>query len=211
MLCYIRYNYGIPAAAFILFFIGLHPELFRYLKQDKSDISSALIGVVAVLIGVWVDRYLGWKEAEKISKEKISNIKTLVTSELVNSVLSLMSLKKLISAAITSQKEDANFSNDLPRPMPFTHSLGEIILLLDKKEIDSLSSLRLNMDMLEKKICEKSKIVSIKKLTKHCLKDFIKCFEQFCPERMLKIDDRNEKIIYVIQRHIDDQDDPNGL
>lgn len=80
-----------------------------------------------------------------------TQLKTLIAAEMVNVAAGLIDAKSLVDAALTTLNagghvpDQTNLSSYLPRPMPFSDSLGAELLTLESPATDALATLRSNL------------------------------------------------------------------
>lgn len=170
-------------------------------------LSGALFGGAAILLGNWINRRNdGLRAAEDAERRRIA-VTTIVVAELVNAATGYLNSKELVDAARTSADAGGSVPNrvDLraytPRGMPFTDRLGIDLLLLPKSAIDSLVTLRANLErtrLAMERISEgtesfgRLQIASLQDVIRWDIGELATAFERLAPERKLLLPGRSE-------------------
>ncbi|MFI4940329.1 MAG: hypothetical protein ACHP7O_08335 [Burkholderiales bacterium] len=114
--------------------------IWQQQKMDAAAVASlvgALFGGAALLLGNWINRRSERRRAAEDLRVRRIQIKTLIAAELVNVAAGLISAKSFVDAAFTTLNsggyvyDQTNLNSYLPRPMPFSDSLGTELLTLE--------------------------------------------------------------------------------
>ena len=148
-------------------------------------------------------------------------VKTLIAAELVNVAAGLIGAKRTIEAALATISAGAqvpqtvDLSNDTPRSMPFTSSLGAELLLLSVQEIDILSTLESNLSVTRREMQDVTMgrrsfgLLSATTLGKGIVHDMgilAKGFDVFAPSRKLMIDSQPPELAAALLRRLAHQE-----
>jgi hypothetical protein len=118
---------------------------------SAAALSGALYGGAALLLGNWINRVSEWRRSADEAALRVEKLKALIAPELIDLALQLMSIKKLMDAAVISINAGGVVSNmlDLPRyrlrPLSLAESLGSDLLVLYSETVDALTALRTNL------------------------------------------------------------------
>lgn len=204
--------------AFLLTLFGLFVLFVKPVGgnvEASAGLSGALFGSAAVLIGNAINGY--YQQSATIEKEaaQVEKIKTLIAAELINIVCGLIDAKRIIDAAIAtidaggSVSDKLDMARYLPRPMPFTDSLGVEILLLDKKAVDAIATLRSNLEITRKEMNEitagSSFRLKVRSLSDSLAFDsgvLAELLTYIAPNRKLKMESNDERLVVDILREI---------
>jgi hypothetical protein len=175
--------------------------------------TGALISGAATMLGALLIQLSNKSE----SKKRVLSMKSLISAELVNVSTGYINLQQQMTAAIHSYvpnmkpRENPDFSNEMPRSMPFTSNHGTDILKLLPSELDVLSTLQSNMEVTRRNLQELSmgkQIFSrfaIKRISGRIVHDMeilAQGFEKFAPYRQFKVQDAPPELATVLLRRL---------
>ncbi len=180
--------------------------------ESVNGLVASLIGAAAILTGVLFDRLQRRRDELRACDERHKKLKTLITSELVNLSAGMIDAKRFVDAAVCAAElghpgSRCDLIGHLPRPMPFTNDLGVELLALNKREIDILATLRVNLVTTEHNMREdaESKLAfnllaanRIQSMVKHDIKILAEALGEFAPERKFELDGKEPEHATVI-------------
>jgi hypothetical protein len=161
---------------------------------------------------VLFDRHQRRRDELHANEERRQKLKALIAAELVNLAAGMIDAKRFIDIAVRAAElshpgSRGDLSKHLPRPTPFTNNLGVELLSLTKREIDVLTTLRVNLVTTETSITEAAQskqaldLLTGKKIQsglQHDLKILAEVFGEFAPERKLVLGDKEPELASVI-------------
>jgi hypothetical protein len=177
------------------------PWIGKYLGLDPPVIGAftgALIGSAAAMLGGLLARLTARADTASSDARWRAAIKTLISAELANVAGGYMRLQQTLRVAERTLGAGGtarqDFSNEMPRSMPLTATLGAELIVLSTSEIDALSNLISDMDLTRRRIEEisvgecsldLSTIPSINQEVAHDLDALARAFELFAPSMTL--------------------------
>ena len=182
-----------------------------------APLVGALFGAAASLLGSSINGWNAGFKASREAKERVAKIKALIAAELVNVAAGLMDAKRYVDARLRtldaggSVPEGDDLTRYIPKPMPFTESLGTELLLLGQQDIDVLATLRSNLartalsmrEITEGK--QRLNLLSLGRLEasiRYDLDILAQTFDQIAPERQLAIEEQSAEYASSILRRL---------
>jgi hypothetical protein len=129
--------FALAGAAAVAPWVG---QSLRFDPPIIGAFTGALIGAAATMLGGLLVRLNAKADKASFDANRRSKIRTLITAELVNVALSYPQLQRTIRAAQETlyvrgtMPTLVDFSNEMPRSMPFTSALGAELLILSPQE-----------------------------------------------------------------------------
>jgi len=178
--------------------------LLSRLAKEKPDqaivgatIVGALLGGAAILLGTWIARYNDRVKAAEDLKLRRTQLKMLITPELVNVAAGLIGADEFVSAAYATQETQGgpialDLTLFLPRDMPFTFGLGFELCILDSSELDALVTLRSNLAVTRDAMTDimaqeagvwRFGVEGLMNNLRHAIGIAAECFERIAPDR----------------------------
>lgn len=202
---------GLSAVALLLLLVGVGIIFFHAIinlpEELLGNLSAGLITAAAVLIGVISDRWLKNYLNKKTRNSEREKIKYLVISELVDVAFGYVAAKNLIDVIVKQPKGNLSKIHSLEghilRQMMLTDSLGEKILVLDKKQVEILSVLKISLAQTTSNFMEiindrnKLNIFIVKKLKRSLQNDMkilAEAFKEFSPKQKLQFDGKEPEL-----------------
>jgi hypothetical protein len=196
------------------------PWIGQVLKLNPPVIGAftgALVGAAATMLGGLLARLATRADTASSNARRRAAIRTLISAELVNVAAGYMRLQQTLRAAertldvggTVSTLQD--FSNEMPRAMPLTSTLGAELIVLSTSEIDVLSTLISNMDLTRRRLEEFSvgkrsldllTIPSLSQEIAHDLDILAQAFERFAPSGRLAIGSQPPEPASVLLRRL---------
>jgi hypothetical protein len=143
--------------------------------------------------------------------------KTLIAAELVNvsgGYIGLHRTMRVAQRAIAAGESvpgQVDFSNEMPRSMPFTSALGTELLVLSPSEIDVLSTLESNLSLTQRQLQEVSAgkrnfgLLTVPALSQgiaHDMDILAQAFEKLAPLRKLAVENQPPELAPVLLRRL---------
>ena len=194
------------------------PWIGQYLKFDPPVIGAftgALVSGGATMLGGLLARLGARADTASSNKKRRAAIKTLISAELANVAGGYMRLQQTLRAAERTLGAGGTarqyFSNEMPRSMPLTATLGAELIVLSTSEIDVLSTLISNMDetrrwledlSIGKRSLNLSTIPSLNQEVAHDLDALAGAFELFAPTGTLAIGSQPPEPVSVLLRRL---------
>jgi hypothetical protein len=179
--------------------------------------TGALIGSAAAMLGALLTRLVAKSDKQSSDAERRRAIKTLIAAELVNVSGGYIGLQRTMRAAQRaiaageSALGQVDFSNEMPRSMPFTSALGTELLVLSPSEIDVLSTLESNLSLTQRQLQEVSTgkrnfgLLTVPALSQgiaHDMDILAQAFEKLAPLRKLAVENQPPELAPVLLRRL---------
>lgn len=196
------------------------PWVGPMLKLDPPStgaFTGALIAAAAGMLGALLTRVAAKRDKQSSDDDRRLAIKTLIAAELVNVTASYIQLQRTIRSsqetidARGSVPTPVDFSNDMPRSMPFTSALGTELLILSPQEIDVLSTLEANMAVTQRQLQDVSTgkrsfglliMGSLSQGIAHDMDILAQAFEKIAPSRTLEVESQPPELASLLLRRL---------
>ncbi len=205
---------GLAAAGVAAPWVG---PLLRLEPPSTGAFTGALLGAAAAMLGGLLARIIARADRRSSDMERSLAMKTLIAAELVNVSAGYIGLQRTMRAAqrtisaggVVPAQQD--FSNELPRSMPFTSALGTELLLLLPSELDVLSTLESNMAVTRSQLQEVSTgrrtfglltVPSLSQGIAHDMDILAQAFERLAPSRRLALANEPPELAAVLLRRL---------
>jgi len=195
------------------------PTSFGLTPTDNAVLSGALggalIGASGALFALLV---MDWRQREAVAEERrfrIENAKKLITAELVNAAMGMITTKQTMDIAIKTAEqgvtlpERENFESDTPRKFPLTDALAAELLMLPAEALDALVTLKSNIERTGEGLHEITSgrrnfgLLVAQQLSAGLAHDMgiaAECFDHFAPERKFTFGSRKPELASAILR-----------
>lgn len=205
---------------FIVVALGLVGLMERRLTPDQAVVVAtlvgALIGAAAVFAGNWINRLNESLRAATELEARRTQMKTLITAELVDVAAGLIGAHRYIRAALSAVQSSGgtvqlDVSRYSPREMAITDRLGSDLLLLELPALDALATLRANLAITRRQMEDAgdreggawlTDIAGLATGVRHTIEVLAGTFAHIAPTRQLQLPGSPPELASTVLQHI---------